>query len=456
MKRSGWQWLVASSLLFTSVLAIAETRQHYGGTLHVEMRSAPLSLDPADRSFPHSFGRWNAEALMFDTLVTTDGTERAQPALAESWQLSQEHQHCQLRLRHNVKFHDGTTLTPEVVASSLRFANPSWKVLVSGDSVVIEGESSNLLAELSIERNAIVKRDAPDGKPIGTGPFHVASWEPGKKLVLMAEENHWRGRPYLDGVEIEFGRSFREQTTALQLGKADLIEIAPEEAQRFSQAGRNLAKSAPVEVLALVFARDSASADEKVLREVLAFSIERSSIHDVLLKRTGQPAGGILPTWISGYGFVFSSSADLAKARQLRNQVRTASAWKLAYDGNDPLDRLLAERIALNARDAGLSVQPASSGTSDLRLMRIPLASSDPWTALQDFLNQCGIAQTIGKGNSIGDLYGAEQSALATSRVIPLFHLPVSYASSSAVKDWGLLVNGSWNVSGVWLESTKR
>ena len=49
MKRIVWQWLAASSLL-SLTLAQAETRPQYGGTLHVVMRAAPMTLDPADRS----------------------------------------------------------------------------------------------------------------------------------------------------------------------------------------------------------------------------------------------------------------------------------------------------------------------------------------------------------------------------------------------------------------------
>lgn len=458
MKLFAWQWLAASSLLIGALAASAETRPQYGGTLHVAMQAAPTALDPADRSVPESFGRRSLTALIFDTLVTLDDAGRVKPSLAELWQLSRGNQHCELRLRHNVKFHDGTPLTPEIAASSLRYANPSWNVLASGDAVVVDSNdgSPDLLSELASPRNAIVKRDTDQARPSGTGPFHIVSWDPGKKLVLAAEEGYWRGRPYLDGVEIELGESFREQSTASQLGRTELVELAPEQLQHAGQDGRRFAKSPPMEVLALLFARDSASADEKTLRDALELSIERNSIYDVLLKRAGQPSGSILPTWISGYGFVFSSASDLAKARRLRGEVHAAPTWELGYDGNDPLNRLLAERIALNARDAGLSLQPTAKGTADLRLLRIALVSPDPWTALADFLRQCSMTLRPGKGNSISDLYAAEQAALATDRVIPLFHLPASYASSPALRGWSVRVDGGWDVSDAWLDTTKR
>ncbi|HVI78937.1 MAG TPA: ABC transporter substrate-binding protein, partial [Candidatus Acidoferrum sp.] len=394
--------------------------------------------------------------LIFDTLVTIDDTGRVKPALSDAWQFRDGTRRCTFHLRRDVKFHDGGLLTPEVVAASLRFAHPSWTVLVSGDSLVADGgiPGGSLLAEVSLPRSAIVKRDAGDKKISGTGPFHIENWDPGKKLTLAAEERHWRGRPYLDLVEVKLGDTFREQNTALQLGKSDLVEISPEQAQHAMADGRRLEKSAPIELLAIVFDAE-ASAEEKELRDALAWSVERTSINDVLLKRAGQPTGSILPTWISGYGFVFPYGADLARARQLRSEFHSIPLWKLGYDNSDSLDRLVAERIALNAKDAGLWVQPIASGAADLRLVRIPLRSFDPRTALEGFADQAGIAPIVVKGNSSADIYDAERALLMTGRAIPLFHLPLWYSSSAALKSWRVQNDGSLDLSDAWLGTTK-
>ncbi len=471
-----WRWLVVSSVMVAALAAGAGTRSQYGGMVRVAMQAAPASLDPmeldaADIVPPDSdsFARRSVSMLMFDTLVTTDGNGRVQPWLAEWWQPSQGkqegNQSWQLRIRRGVKFHDGTMLSAEIAAAALRAANPAWNVGVAGDSVVIEtsGVEAELLAELALARNGIVKRNA-DSIPSGTGPFHVADWQPGKKLTLAANEDCWRGRPFLDMIEIEMGRNFREQMTELDLGKADLVEVAPEQTHLFSQnqfsqnrdaQARRLASSAPVELLALLFARDVASPDEKLLREALALSVERGSIKSVLLQGVGQPAASILPNWMSGYGFVFSTDADLARARQAREQVHTASTWTIAYGNADPVDRLLAERIALNARDAGLSLQPTSSAGADLRLVRIPLASNDPWIALQSVGALAGMSP--GKtGGSVEELYGAELAALATQRVIPLFHLPVSYGAAERLRNWGLRPDGSLTLADAWLENARQ
>jgi hypothetical protein len=152
---------------------------------------------------------------------------------------------------------------------------------------------------------------------------------------------------------------------------------------------------------------------------------------------------------------VFPTDADLPRARHAREQVRAIPIWTIGYDGNDPVARLLAERIALNAKDAGLSLRPtASAATADLRVVRIPLASLNPSIALANVARLAGA--TAGKeSGSVEDLYASEQAILATQRMIPLFHLPVSYAASATLRNWSLRSDGSWDLAGAWLEVGK-
>ena len=463
MKRFAWRWFainsarglcLASVVLGTALLAGAETRPQYGGTLHIAMHAAPTSLDPADQNQMDSFARRSLTQLMFDTLVAADRNGRLQASLAESWQASDGDRRWQFRLRRGVKFDDGTPLTSEIAAASLRIANPAWKVSADSDSVIIEPGAGDpeLAEELSLARNAIVKRNA-DGKLGGTGAFHVVDWQPGKKLSLAANENCWRGRPFLDGIEIEMGKSYRDQAMSLESGRADMIEVPAEQAHRAELEGRTVVSSLPVELLALVFRTDAASPTDKALREALALSVERNSIRNVLLQGAGQPAGGILPTWMSGYGFVFPTDADLARARHDREQVLNIPAWSLGYDASDPLARLLAERVVLNARDAGLTVQPASTAIPDLKLMRIPLASANPWIALENVAGSAGLPAMKSKTDSVEELYAAELAALATQRMIPLFHLPASYAATAALKNWAVQADGSLDLTSAWLRS---
>lgn len=455
MKRFAWQWLAISNLLLLALAARAETRPQYGGTLHVGLSAALSSLDPADSAQDDSFARRSMTSLIFDNLLSSDSSGRLHPSLAESWQATSGNRHWQFRIRRGIKFHDGTLLTAQSVAASLHVSNPSWNVAVEGESVIFEFETADpgLPAELAMTRNAIAKRDA-NGRLSGTGPFRIAEWQPGKTLLLAADDNCWRGRAFLDGVQIALGRSYRDQMTALELGKADLVEVAPEQAHRVSPERYQVLHSPPTELVALVFTREASSPEESALRQALNLSVERGSIYSVLLQGAGTPTASILPTWMSGYGFVFSVDANLAKARQLREQTRAAQNWKLGYDGGDPLARLLAERIALNAKDAGLTLQPTATG-GDLRLVRIALASSDPRTALDAALRRLNLPQAKVRSTLVDGLYTEEQAALATARVIPLIDLPATYASTPKLKDWAVRTDGIWDVASAWLENAK-
>ena len=446
MKRRGFRLLAVASLLVAGA-ATAATRPRYGGTLHVGLHAAPISLDPIQHNWA---GAGNLSRLIFDTLVTLDDQGRPLPALATAWQAESANQRWRFSVRRGITFSDGTPLSPEVVATSLRAANPTWKVFSTGDAVIIERDSSDpdLPAELALPRNSVVKRDG--GKVTGTGPFVVTQWDPGKKLVVTARDDYWGGRPFLDSIEIELGRNFREQMVSFDLGKAQVVEVSPEQARRAATEGRRIEASSPVELLALVFNRDPESAADSKQRDALSLSIDRRLLNSVVLQNGGDPSGGLLPNWMTGYGFLFPVEVNLVRAQQERAEVPETTVWNLGFDGNDPIARVVAERIVLNARDAGLRLQLAT-GTPDVSLVRVPLASLDPKVALTELAGSLGLTQVKINGNSMDELYTAENAVLKSQRVIPLLHLRTAYAVSKTVRDWSKARDGAWRLPDVWL-----
>lgn len=453
MKRSVWQWLAVSSVLLSG-FAGAETRPQYGATLKTATSIAPMSLDPATKLQSDSIAQRNLIRLMFDTLVVLDDRGNLRPGLATSWQAAPGNQRWQFVLRRGVKFHDGSPLTAEAVAAALRAANADWTVSAAAGSVAVERNvpDLDLIASLARPRNAITKR-SEGGTLIGTGPFHITDWQPGKKLVLAANEDYWGGRPFLDAIEIELGKPSRDQLLSLDLGKADFAEVAAEQSRRVMADGHRILSSAPIQVMALLFTRDRQSPEDSKLRQALALSIDRNSIRSVVLQGAGEPSGGILPSWMSGYGFVFSSSQDLDRARELRNEVPRAPLLMLGYDAGDPLARVIAERIVLNARDAGIRLQTASSGATDLRLVQLTLTSLDARIALTGAATAAGLTAPKFSGSSVQELYQAENALLQAQKIIPLFQLPVAYALSPAVKDWRQDRDGTVHLENVWLGS---
>jgi peptide/nickel transport system substrate-binding protein len=451
MRHTGFRRLVASSLLLAAV-AGAETRPHYGGALHIAMRAAPASLDPAQ---PDWIASRNLFPLIFNTLVVFDQRAQPQPALGTSWEVEAGSQRWRFSLRPGVTFQDGTAVTADAVASCLRNANPGWKVIADDNAVVIERDSPapDLPAELALPRNSIVKHDA--GKIVGTGPFAVTQFDPGKKLTLTAREDYWGGRPFLDSIEIELGRSLREQQIAFDLGRAQVVEIAPEQAHNAGAQGRRIENSYPIELVALVFNHDPESPEDARLRNALSLSIDRKLLNTVLVQDAGEPAGGLLPNWMTGYGVVFPAEMDLRRAQQERAEIARTALWNLGFDANDPLERVVAERIVLNAQEAGLRLQLANGGSADLRLLRISLASLEPHVALRELAGALGLTPPKFGGISIDELYAAESGLLQSRRVIPLLHLRSAAAVSESVRGWSERPDGVWRLSDVWFSPVK-
>ncbi len=463
--RHGLQVVVLVAFTVASTTAAAETRPHYGGTLRVMLQSAPDTLDLPANATPAVY--WDIArtlSLVGDTLVKLDAQGRQQAALAVAWQSDASARHWQFTLRRGVKFHDGSVASPAAIAQILGALHSNWNVRASADSVSIESEAAMpaLLAELALTRNLLLKRNGNDnGVPIGTGPFLVAGWQPGRLLKLAANEDSWAGRPFVDAVEIEFGKSLRDQAIALELDKTDVIEAAPQAANGSQRHSTSSSLSLPVELLALVFSPDSKAQDAR-LREALALAIERKPIQSVLLKGAGEPAASILPNWMTGYSAVFSAQANPQRARTLLANSRQP-ALNLSYDPRDPQAQLIAERIALNAREVGITVQGSLSGAEDIRLMRVVLPSPDPATSLAEAARQLGLPQPgfpTPRADSLDDLYQAERGLLNGYGVIPLFHLPVASAASARVRDWATDRLGEWSEAGssladVWLTDSR-
>jgi peptide/nickel transport system substrate-binding protein len=412
--------------------------------------------------------------LLFEQLVQIDDSGQVQPSLAVHWDHNPSMSQWSFQLRPGVRFHDGSLLTPAGVAVALNSTLKTAQVKTSGDRLTIESQRplADLLYQLAQPRAAIVSRNR-DGSILGTGPFRLAVWEPGRKATFVAHEEYWNGRPFLDAVEIEMQRPAREQRIDLELGKAEVIELPPTQLRPAVQRGLRIWTSLPSELVALSFRRDRPSAQDAQLREALALCIDRVSIHNVLLQKQGKPAGSLLPQELTGYAFLFPATRNLDRARTLAARGRLASQpMLLAYEAGDGLAKTIAERLALNGNEVGIAVRPlgmSSPATAtaefDLRLVRSRNVSANTDVALLAHATALGLS-SLPPGfvtSSEEELYAAEQMLLRDHWVIPLFHLPASYGLSPNLRtasERGLGARGTdsldeWHFADLWLEKSR-
>ncbi|HEY2844128.1 MAG TPA: ABC transporter substrate-binding protein [Bryobacteraceae bacterium] len=413
-----WRFTAAANALLALVLAIAATlhaarRPHYGGELRVEMHASLRTLDPME--IPDDPAALAAQRLwlpaVFETLVRLDDQGRPQPWLATSWVRDPQRKSWIFTVRKDVKFHDGTPWSP------------AGGVLAFPDDRPID----QILRELAGARNAITLR-AADGSLLGTGPYRIARWDAGKSATLAANEQYWGGPPYLDTIAIQMSRTLAEQASDFQIGKADAAEIPLRDLRAAKQKGTLTSETPPMETLALVFENGRVAGN---IRKALALSIDRTAIFNVLLQKQGEISGALLPRWLSGYAFLFPAERDVAKARQM---AAAPASLNFAYDREDPVVRPIAERIAVNAMEAGIALRPGNNPANpiDLRLLRLPITTGDPWLALQDLAAVLKMPAPAATASP----YEAEKSLLDGSGAIPLFQLPQAWVLRSRVRNW--------------------
>ena len=307
----------------------------------------------------------------------------------------------------------------------------------------------------------------PKSKFTVNGAFHVTAFEAGKRAVLAATEDYRLGRPFVDSIEITMGRAARDRILDLELNKADFAEIPAEDARRAAERGVRVSRSRPDELLALVFRRSveptkTGLAGARV-REALALSIDRAAIVNFILQKEGEPAGGLLPQWSSGTAFLFSTVADVVHAKELSAQIVPAPKIVLGYDSGDSLEQAVAERIAVDAREARVqltaqAVRPGLENATDARLVRLRMQSKSPALALESFIDSLGGMTKIEEKAlpdpaSAEDIYNRERAIVTSYRVVPLVWLPRVYGLSGRVRDWTPPGPGeSWPLADVWLD----
>ncbi len=417
MRLPGSAWLALSSLLFSSFLTGA-VRPRYGGTLTVELSTPWTTLDPSAVQTALSIP-------IAETLVRVGSRGEMEPVLAVAWQHDPDFRRWRFSLRPKVTFHDGEALTAASAAPSLLAALKQKYGEVSieagGQAIVVQADHAmpELLDALALPSAAIFRKK--DANPlIGTGPFRITSWEAGRRLTLAAFDAYWGARPYLDSMAIEFGAG---------RGRADLFDIPVGPARRILPEGLATWSSVPRTLVAI-----TAVNAQPVLLQALALSIDRAPIVNVLAQHQGEAAFSLLPQWLGGYAFLFQSTPDLARAKQLASQLRSTT-MTLSYPANDLFLRSVAERVALNARDAGIAIQPRSGGNGNLQLLEWQLESTDAADDLERIAEQVGAGDRARQLDPVQPetLYQLERSLLDERRIIPLVHLRESYGIATRV-----------------------
>ncbi|NKC30652.1 ABC transporter substrate-binding protein [Falsiroseomonas selenitidurans] len=200
-------------------------------------------------------------------------------------------------------------------------------------------------------------------KPVGTGPYRVASFRPGQDLVLEAHDEYWGGRPPLKRIRFVEVPDVAARVAGLQAGDWDFIcDLPPDQIQGIERSPRHEVVGGPINNNRLiVWDKTHPVLANPLVRRAMSHSIDRQSIVDSLWGgRTAVPRG--LQWEVYGDMYLADWEAprfDLAEARRLLRQAN--------YQGQPIPYQLLNNYYTLQVassqilvegwRQAGLNVQ---------------------------------------------------------------------------------------------------
>ena len=231
--------LLGRLALMLLVLVTAAGPASAQGTLAVQIPTEPPGLDltASPASAIAAVVHYNVQ----ECLVKVDRNGKLVPWLADRWYTTDSKNYT-FFLKKGVHFHNGREMKAADVKFVLeRAANPETKhpfqkryeiireIIVKDDytaSIALKEVNANFLLEMARQGSVIYPREAVDtlkSAPIGTGPFTVADWVRGDRIVLAKNKDyHVKGLPHLDKVTFRFIPDPNSALAALKSGDIDV------------------------------------------------------------------------------------------------------------------------------------------------------------------------------------------------------------------------------------------
>jgi len=252
-------------------------------------------------------------ANIFEGLTRIDRNGVVQPALAESWTVSDDGLVYTFKLHEGVTFHDGTTFDSADVKFSIDramaetstnaqkglFAPIASVETPDATTVVIalKQPAGNLLFNLGWGDAVIVAPESAEtnnSNPVGTGPFKFDRWVKGDRVEMSRYAGYWGEPAKLARATIKIIPDPAAATAALLAGDIDAFPNfpAPEALPQFQNDPRFKVVIGSTEgetILAINNARQPL--DDLRVRQALAYAIDRQAVIDGAMFGYGTPIG---------------------------------------------------------------------------------------------------------------------------------------------------------------------
>lgn len=248
-------WLVICTVLLVGIVPLfargnAESQRETAvpDVVVFGLSGDPDTLDPQATSGTLTF---QVLRSIYDTLVEPNEEGQLVPALAESWEISDDGLLWTFNLRRGVVFHHGAEFTSaDVVATLERVRDPveaspnafEYEVIETVEAVdshtvqlVLREPFAPLLATLASGWSAILPADLIAqghpfaSQPVGTGPFSFDRWVRDSEIVLRRNDGYWiPGAPHMAGVRFQIITEQSVKAQALISGEIHIADVLVE------------------------------------------------------------------------------------------------------------------------------------------------------------------------------------------------------------------------------------
>lgn len=355
------------NLLLKTLLAcaFALSSQVYASaaTLIYARGADSANLDPALALSSEDFkiSDWFAEGLVRFKKESTD----IEPALATSWERSQDGLVWTFHLRKGVKFQDGTDFKADAVKFSFerqfkkdnpfytpRYARWSGKLNDMTDVEIVDDYTVNLhfstpqpmlLDNLAIYvaymlSPTAAKKD-PSGlaaNPVGTGPFKLVKWQKGEFIELSRFDEYWDGPAKSDRLIVRVIPDTDVRLLALQKGEVQLTDDLPFNRLADIEAARDTrVQTTPAfGYSSLAINMQSDKLKDIRVRQAISYAINRDRVFAISFFKRGAPANQPMPVGVLGHANdkdITIYPYDPERAKKLLAEAGFSSGLKLNF-----------------------------------------------------------------------------------------------------------------------------
>nr|WP_240804488.1 ABC transporter substrate-binding protein [Qingshengfaniella alkalisoli] len=314
---------LTAALALTVGATVTSKAQTPPGVLIVGQIAEPKSLDPAAVTAQNDF---RILVNIYDGLVRyKDGTLEVEPALAESWDISDDGTEYIFHLREGVTFHDGTPLNAEAVKFNfermlnedhpfhdtgpfpLAFFFSSIDSIEAVDDLTVKMTLSEpyapLLSNLAYPTGLIVSPTAVGANgadfgrnPVGTGPFKFAEWRSNELVAVEAYADHWDGAPASEAVVFRPITDANTRTAEMLSGGLDIMsEVPPVSLSEFQNDNFQIYEQAGPHLWFLILNLKEGPFTDKLVRQAANYAINKTAIVENVLEGTAEVAAGPTP-----------------------------------------------------------------------------------------------------------------------------------------------------------------